>query len=103
MGGTTALHALPDVPAELRFAPRVRAPSVKRPNPRTVRGYGLPAHPQFVSHAHRNGRPRARTEFPVGVITPHLQPGDDLEAVYQADQDAFRDHFGFVDQPFEEG
>ena len=28
---------------------------------------------------------------------------DDLAAVYRADMDAFRDHFGFVESPFEEG
>jgi ribosomal protein S18 acetylase RimI-like enzyme len=28
---------------------------------------------------------------------------DDLEEVYRADVDAFRDHFGFVESPFEEG
>jgi ribosomal protein S18 acetylase RimI-like enzyme len=30
-------------------------------------------------------------------------PGTDAEAVYRAEEDSFRDHFGFVEQSFEEG
>ena len=42
-------------------------------------------------------------QFPEGVILRTFNPETDLESVYQADQDSFRDHFGFVDEPFEEG
>jgi mycothiol synthase len=47
--------------------------------------------------------PVPEAEFPEGITLRTFNLETDLEAVYQADQDSFRDHFGFVDQPFDEG
>jgi len=41
-------------------------------------------------------------EIPAGIIIRTFQPGD-AEAVYRAVDEAFKDHFGHVDQPFESG
>jgi mycothiol synthase len=42
-------------------------------------------------------------EFPEGIVVRTYNPETDAEAVYRADVESFRDHFGFVEQPFEEG
>ncbi|MEO7840100.1 MAG: GNAT family N-acetyltransferase, partial [Anaerolineales bacterium] len=40
---------------------------------------------------------------PDGITLKIYNPGTDLEAVYRADMEAFRDHFGCVEEPFEQG
>jgi mycothiol synthase len=41
--------------------------------------------------------------FPEGIVLRTYNPETDAEAVYRAETEAFRDHFGFVEEPFEEG
>ena len=40
---------------------------------------------------------------PEGIIVRPFHPETETEAVYRAFTDAFRDHFDFVEQPFDEG
>ncbi len=47
--------------------------------------------------------PAPDPEFPEGISLRTYNPGKDAEAVYRAQTDSFRDHFGFVEEPFEEG
>ena len=47
--------------------------------------------------------PVPETEFPEGVTLRAYDPARDAEAVYRAENDAFRDHFGHIESPFEEG
>jgi ribosomal protein S18 acetylase RimI-like enzyme len=42
-------------------------------------------------------------EFPEGITLRTYNPETDAEAAHRAHEDAFRDHFGHIDQPFEEG
>lgn len=41
--------------------------------------------------------------FPDGIIVRPYNPGTETEAVYRTFVDSFRDHFGFMEQPFEKG
>jgi mycothiol synthase len=41
--------------------------------------------------------------FPEGITLRTYQTEADAEALYLAVEDSFRDHFGFVEEPFEEG
>ena len=41
--------------------------------------------------------------WPQGITLRTFNPETDAEAVYRADVDSFRDHFGFIEEPFEEG
>jgi mycothiol synthase len=41
--------------------------------------------------------------WPEGITFRTYNPETDAEAVYRADVESFRDHFGFVEEPFEEG
>ena len=98
-----ARKALDEVAEDLRFAPRVgtfrEADSAKR---------------LFEDMGYRQMRssyqmqidmlaPPPTPEWPDGISLRTYNPATDLEAVYRADIDAFRDHFGFVEPPFDEG
>lgn len=98
-----ALHALPRVPAELRFAPRVG----------TAREAGKPKK-LFADMGYQHIRssyhmliemdaPVPDAQFPEGLTLRTYNPDTDAAAVYQAVEDSFQDHFGFVPEPFEEG
>jgi len=41
--------------------------------------------------------------IPEGIVIRSYYPGTENEAVYRAFADSFKDHFGFVEQPFEQG
>jgi len=45
----------------------------------------------------------AAAQWPDGVTVSALDVDADLEAAYRASRDAFKDHWGHVDTPFEEG
>ena len=40
---------------------------------------------------------------PEGIVIRRYDPATETEAVYQAFTDSFKDHFGYVEQPFEHG
>jgi ribosomal protein S18 acetylase RimI-like enzyme len=41
--------------------------------------------------------------WPQGITLRTFDPETHAEAVYRAEDDSFRDHFGYLEQPFEEG
>jgi mycothiol synthase len=41
--------------------------------------------------------------LPDDLVLKPFDPTRDLEAIYRADEDSFRDHYGFVEEPFEVG
>jgi mycothiol synthase len=41
--------------------------------------------------------------WPAGITLRIFNPETDLEAVYRADTESFRDHYGFIEAPHEEG
>lgn len=47
-------------------------------------------------------RPVPNPAWPDGISVRAFDPDADLEATVRADRDAFRDHWGHVDQPFED-
>ena len=109
--GTWMLHwaeqrassALPHVPDELRFAPRVGTfrEAEKSKNLFEAIGY---RHIRSSYHMLINmDAPVPEPEFPKGITLRTFNLETDAEAVYRADNEAFRDHFGFVEMPFEEG
>jgi len=98
-----ALHALPRVSAELRFAPRVG--SVREADHARKlfeqRGY------QHIRSSYHMliemDMPVPEAVFPEGITLRTYQTEADAEAIYLAVEDSFRDHFGFVPEPPEEG
>ena len=94
------MRALADVPAELRFAPRVGTYREANKSKKLFEDFGYHHIRSSYHMLIEMEAPVPEPQFPEGVILRTFNPETDLEAVYQADQDSFRDHFGFVDQPF---
>jgi mycothiol synthase len=97
------LKALNDIEPDLRFAPRVG-----------IYRQAAEAQKLFEDLGYRRIRsnyemridldaPPPEPVWAEGIVVRTYDPETDLEAVYRADQDAFRDHFGFVEAPYEEG
>jgi mycothiol synthase len=98
-----ALRVLPTVPNELRFAPRL---GIWRPAEKSKKLFEDFGYRYIRSSYHMlidMEAPVPEPEFPAGIVIRTFNPEADAEAVYLADTDAFRDHFGFIEPPFEEG
>jgi Acetyltransferases len=98
-----AMQVLPTLPAELRFAPRI---GIWRPAEKSKKLFEDFGYHYLRSSYHmliEMAAPVPEPEFPKGITLRTFRPETDAEAVYRADNDAFRDHFGFVEVPFEEG
>ena len=98
-----ALQALPNVPAELRFAPRAGTHREAEKPKKLLEDMGY----QYIRSSYEMliemDAPVPDAIFPEGITLRTYNPQTDAEAVYRAQTDSFRDHFGFVDQPFEDG
>jgi mycothiol synthase len=98
-----ALRVLPNLPSELRFAPRVgtyrEAENVKK----LFEDMGYRHIRSFYTMLIEMDTPVPEAEFPEGITLRTYNPEIDAAAVYQAQRDSFRDHFGYVEEPFEEG
>jgi mycothiol synthase len=96
-------RVLPEVPDGARFAPQV---STYRQSERAKRLFEKSGYRYFRSSYQMRiefDEPISKVEFPAGITVRTYNPDIDAEATYRAQRDAWRDHFGYVEQPFEEG
>jgi mycothiol synthase len=98
-----ALRALSAVPAELRFAPRLGIWRQAEESKKLFEDFGYHYIRSSYHMLIEMDAPVPEPEFPAGITLRPFNPETDAEAVYQADTEAFRDHYGFVEPPFEEG
>ena len=98
-----ALQELLDVPGELRFAPRVGTLREAHKPKRLFEDLGYQHIRSSYHMLIEMDIPVPEPVFPEGITLRTYSPETDAAAVYRADEDSFRDHFGFVEQPFEEG
>jgi mycothiol synthase len=98
-----ALRALPDVPAEARFAPRVGTFREAEKPRKLFDDFGYHYVRSFYHMSIELDPPLPEPKFPQGITLRTFNRETDVEAIYRADQDAFRDHFGFVEEPLEDG
>ena len=98
-----ASQVLPSLPAEFRFAPRTGVWRQAEKAKKLFDAFGYHYVRSFNHMLIEMDAPVPEPEFPEGITLRTYDPETDLEAVYRADQDAFRDHFGFVEEPYEEG
>jgi len=98
-----ALRVLPDMPEELRFAPRVGTFREAEKSRKLFEAFGYRHIRSSYQMLINLDGPVPEPEFPAGITLRTFNPETDAEAVYRADADAFRDHFGFIEMPFEEG
>ncbi len=98
-----ALQALDEIPSDLRFAPRLGIYSQAEASKQLFEDFGY----SYLRSSYRMmidlTAPPPAPAWPVGIEVRTYDPKTDLEAVYHADTDSFRDHFGFVEEPYEEG
>lgn len=98
-----ARKVLPELQADLRFAPQVgtyqQAAAAKQLF--TDLGYQH-VRSSYTMRIDMETPPPAPV-FPEGITLRIFNPETDLEAVYRADTESFRDHYGFIEAPFEEG
>jgi mycothiol synthase len=98
-----ALQELPNVPADLRFAPRVGTFREAEKPKKLFDEMGY----QYIRSSYHMliemEGPVPEPVWPEGITLRTFNLETDAEALYYADTDSFRDHFGFVEQPFEEG
>jgi mycothiol synthase len=97
------LKLLPTLPAEVRFAPRIGVARQAEKSKKLFEDFGYVYVRSFYHMLINLDAPMPEPEFPEGITLRTFNPDTDLDAVYRADQDAFRDHFGFVEEPYEEG
>ncbi len=96
-------RVLDDLDPDLRFAPRVGVLHQAVESQKLFRDLGY----QHIRSAYtmliEMDGPTPSPVWPGGVSLRPFDPERQLDVVYQADMEAFRDHFGFVEEPYEEG
>ncbi len=98
-----ALHALPRVSAELRFAPRVGTIREANHAKKLFEGLGYQHIRSSYHMLIEMDAPVPDAVFPEGITLRTYQTEADAKAVYLAVEESFSDHFGFVPEPPEEG
>jgi len=97
------MPALQELSPELRFAPHVGIHAQAKESQKLFKDFGYQyIRSSYEMHISMEAPPPAPV-WPEGISIRTYNPETDAEDVYLADQDAFRDHFGFVEAPFAEG
>jgi len=100
---TRALASLERVPPDARFAPRVATRPGHTASTSLFEDFGFSLARSNWRMAIDLAAPPALPAWPLGIrLRPYRHP-QDLEAVYRCVRDSFRDHWGYVDVPFEQG
>jgi ribosomal protein S18 acetylase RimI-like enzyme len=97
-----ARHVLDKVPADARVAPIAGFPSNVTSAKTLLENNGWAyIRSGYTMRIEMDSAPPA-PEFPTGIILRTYQP-EAAEGIYRSVDEAFRDHFGHIDQPFESG
>ena len=98
-----ALSARSDTSSGLRFAPRVGTYRQTKKAKKLFENLGYRHIRSFYHMLIEMDAPVPEPKFPPGITLRTYNPQIDAEAVYITENDAFRDHFGHIEKPFEEG
>jgi len=98
-----ALRALSGVPTELRFTTRAGTYRYAEKAKKLFEDLGYQHIRSWYHMLIEMDAPVPEPEFPEGITLRTYDPETDAEAAHRAHEDAFRDHFGHIDRPFEEG
>lgn len=102
-GEEHAKKVLDTVPADLRFAPQV---GTYQKAEKAKKLFAEMGYQRIRSSYHMRinlDAPPVEPEWPAGITLRIFNPETDLSAVYRAADESFRDHYGHVEVPFEEG
>jgi len=98
----TAPRALDRLPADARLAALAEALSGHRPSIELLESMGMTTCHYFWQMITDLDRQISEPQWPAGLQIRTLRYPEDLEAVYSAEVDAFREHWGYVERPFAE-
>jgi mycothiol synthase len=98
----TSLRAVERLPVDVRLAPIVAAPAKHTPSIRLFEGAGMSPDRYSYRMVTSLERQIPEPEWPQGIHARTLRRPQDLEAVYLAQEEAFSEHYGYVERPFEE-
>lgn len=95
-------RVIPDLPADLRFAPRTGALRVAEESKKLFEDRGF----KYIRSSYQ-----MRIDLKIAPPKPVWSEGivlktgshEEIPAIYSAFRESFRDHFGHVEEPFEEG
>jgi ribosomal protein S18 acetylase RimI-like enzyme len=101
-GEERVLQALDRLEPDLRFAPRIGVPRPAVESKKFFEDNGYVYIRSFYDMLIEMDAPPPAPEWSAGIT---LRSGtlDDAEALYRAFNESFRDHYGHVEEPFEEG
>ena len=102
-GEERALQALQNVPEGLRFAARSGVYRQAEKSRKLFEDMGYHYIRSFYRMVIEMDGPAPEPVWSEGITVRTYNPETDTEAVYRAEVESFRDHFGFVEEPFEEG
>lgn len=98
-----AVSRLGEAPEGARVTLSVGVDSQHRPGVDLVEGYGMEQVREFLEMRIDFDGPTPVPVIPEGLEIRGFVPGEDEEATYRAIDEAFRDHYGYVERPFEAG
>lgn len=98
-----AMKALDGLAPDLRFAPQVGIYHQAKDALKLFEDMGYGYLRSYYDMLIKMDSTPPAPLWPEGITIRGYNPETDAEAVYRADEDSFRDHFGFVEEPFEEG
>jgi len=102
-GEEFAKTVLDQVPAELRFAPRIGIYREADESKRLFENMGYQSIRSSYTMRIDMDTPPPAPIWSEGITLRTFNPEADLEAAYLATNESFRDHYGHVDEPLEEG
>jgi mycothiol synthase len=88
-------------PPDARVVMRASALASDEPGVALLRGAGFQPVRHFWTMRRELDTPPPAPVWPAGIVVRGMQPGEE-PAMLRADIDAFRDHYGFVERPFED-
>ena len=95
--------AMNELSPGLRFAPRVGTYHKSKESQKLFEDFGYHYIRSFYRMLIEMDAPPPVPLWPEELTIRTYHPETDVEAVFRADQDIFRDHFGFIEEPYEEG
>jgi GNAT superfamily N-acetyltransferase len=97
-----ARRALDHVPPEFRVVIRALIPSAHTAAAQLFHQQGMHVARHFWRMVIDLNQPPAEIIWPEGITLRRVADYHDLHAIYRAERDIFRDHWGWTDQPDEE-
>ena len=98
-----ARQVLTDLPTDLRFAPRIGTYRPAEGSRKLFEDFGYKLIRSTYQMRIDMQAPPPAPLWAEGITLKTFTPEIGIEAVYRADDEAFCDHFGYIQAPFEEG